>query len=471
MRTKLETLAMFDSMASTKLTFVTSSRGKEKAILEGFIYTKEKENTERTYWRCELRCCNSRLHSRGDVVIRQPTEHRFHAPSSERVLAATVVGQVRSKATECESTRNVVQQAMSLAPVAPTLPSTSALSQIVRRKRRAAVLLEDEDNDDHEETIVPRKLQRTCDNHEFMRFQSEDMVYFASTRGMDMLNSQAHWFATGTFCVSPPSEYTQLYTIHVLLENSETIPCVFVLMKNKSEEDYASMLNVLCDHPDRVLQPESISVDFEHAAISTFKDRLPAATIHGCFFHLARSIWRQIQQSGLQILYGSDPEFALNARCLAAVAFLPTEDVVRGFEQLTLDEKYPDELDPVVAYFEYNYIGIIGRGSRRRQPTFPHSLWSQYDRIKQNFPRTTNLLEGWHSVVNKAHMPIETLVTKLRLEESSAAKKIRQLNAGHPTQKRKKKSAVDTRLEVVVDAYNSEYIVQYLRSIAHNISF
>jgi len=122
-------------MADSKLTFVTSSRGKEKAIFDGFVYTKERETTGKRIWRCELRSCNSRLHSTGDVVIRQPTEHRFHAPSSERVLAATVVGQVRSKATECESTtKNVVQQAMSLAPVvvAPTLPSTSALSQIVK---------------------------------------------------------------------------------------------------------------------------------------------------------------------------------------------------------------------------------------------------------------------------------------------------------------------------------------------------
>jgi len=59
-----------------------------------------------------------------------------------------------------------------------------------------------------------------------------------------------------------------------------------------------------------------------------------------------------------------------------------------------------------------------------------------------------NSLEVWHNafngVVNKAHASIRTLVTKLRLEESSSvAKKIERVNAGHPTQKKRKKYLVD----------------------------
>ena len=58
-----------------------------------------------------------------------------------------VVGAVRRKATECESsTKNVVQQAVCQVPVvvAPALVSTSALSQVVRMKRRAAMKSNDE---------------------------------------------------------------------------------------------------------------------------------------------------------------------------------------------------------------------------------------------------------------------------------------------------------------------------------------
>jgi len=73
--------------------------------------------------------------------------------------------------------------------------------------------------------------------------------------------------------------------------------------------------------------------------------------------------------------------------------------------------------------------------------------------------------------VNKAQALIAALVTKSRLEESYIKKNIERVNAGHPTQqKRKKYLAVDTQIKVVVEAYNSNNIVKNLRSIAH-ISF
>jgi len=178
-----------------------------------------------------------------------------------------------------------------------------------------------------------------------------------------------------------------------------------------------------------------------------------------------------------QVRYSDDPEFSLKARCLAALAFLPPQDVVAGFERLTHADDYPDELDAVVDYFESVYIGNIGRGSRRRRPTFPHSLWSQYHRVLNDLPRTTNSLEGWHNalkgvLLNVAHPSMPAFVTKIRLEESSAAHRIERIVAGHPPQhKRKKYQDVDDRIKSIVTSYTPTNIIQYLRSISHNISF
>jgi len=422
------------------------------------------------------------MHSTGDVVVKEPSDHQFHAPSSERVAAAKVYGEVRSRATECDSsTKNIVQLAVSHVPVvvAPALPTTSSLSQIIRRKRRAVLEADKEEDDDVEAGAhsIPRKLQRTHDNGDFMRSCTEDMVIFASERGLNLLSEAKDWFADGTFYVAP-HEYTQLYTLHVLLGKSETVPCAYVLLKNKSKEAYTAMLKVLQEtNPDRELNPDSISIDFEQAAILAFKETFPDAVIHGCFFHLSQNIWRRIQEAGLQNRYGSDPEFANKARCLAALAFLPTDDIIKGFEQLTNDANFPVELDPIVDYFETNYIGNIGRGrgSRRRRPTFAVSMWSQFERVKNDLPRTTNSLEGWHNalkgVVNKAHPSISALVVKLRLEESTVSNKVERIAAGHPAQRKKKKyQAVDERIKRVVDAYNNDNILPFLRNIAHNIA-
>jgi len=52
--------------------------------------------------------------------------------------------------------------------------ATSSLSQIVRRKRKAAFAYDDKENEVNETSVVPRKLQCTCDNNAFLRCSSED---------------------------------------------------------------------------------------------------------------------------------------------------------------------------------------------------------------------------------------------------------------------------------------------------------
>ena len=136
------------------------------------MYTYEKFTANKIYWRCDNRQCSARLHTSGDTVVRQPTEHRLHAPSAERILAAKTAEEVKKKAVECESsTRNVVHQALSQVPLAavPAVPSTSALSQIVGRKRRKLLEVDENSSGEEGETAasIPRKLRTTTDNQNY----------------------------------------------------------------------------------------------------------------------------------------------------------------------------------------------------------------------------------------------------------------------------------------------------------------
>ena len=54
------------------------------------------------------------------------------------------------------------------------------------------------------------------------------------------------------------------------------------------------------------------------------------------------------------------------------------------------------EEQPVLDYFETNYIGELRRG-RRLEPSYPHTLWDMNLRVHENLPRTNNNLEGWHN--------------------------------------------------------------------------
>lgn len=74
---------------------------------------------------------------------------------------------------------------------------------------------------------------------------------------------------------------------------------------------------------------------------------------------------------------------------LSAIAFLPPNDVIRGFEEFAdciwnVDNGYADDL---LEYFEDTYIGRYLRNAPRRQPSFPIQLWTVSQNRQQIFPR------------------------------------------------------------------------------------
>ena len=74
----------------------------------------------------------------------------------------------------------------------------------------------------------------------------------------------------------------------------------------------------------------------------------------GCFFHLYSSLWKRIQRSGLQQSYIDDAEFANTLRMIAALAFVPPDEVKGYFEQYCNYARnlYDDNCDQIIDYFE-----------------------------------------------------------------------------------------------------------------------
>ena len=136
--------------------------------------------------------------------------------------------------------------------------------------------------------MIKMGLQSTADGQRF-QIHSDEMLVFASDRALAILAAAEHWFADGTFSIAPPG-CMQLYTIQALIGESTAVPCVFALLKDKSASSYAALLACISDASPRDFTPQSIMVDFETAAISTFRQRFPRATLTGCFYHLARAV-------------------------------------------------------------------------------------------------------------------------------------------------------------------------------------
>jgi hypothetical protein len=127
-------------------------------------------------------------------------------------------------------------------------------------------------------------------------------------------------------------------------------PTAYILLPNKKEETYKRMFLALKSlHPQ--LSPKSIMFDFEKGAMNAAKCVFPSVDIKGCF-HLCQSIWRQIQSNGLQSKYSNDSDFALNLRKLAALAYIPENDVLSAFETLLESQFYQQEmLSNLIDYF------------------------------------------------------------------------------------------------------------------------
>ena len=248
-----------------------------------------------------------------------------HAPSQTEVEVTKVKSRIKRKATTTLETpqqilgtelRNISEGA------AASLPGISTLRRNIRKVREN---FDTPPNPATREEIpeLPEQYQLTVNGEQFMIFDSgigdhERMFIFASELGLKFLAESEHWYADGTFKVSPEL-FFQLYTIHGQQRGS-IFPCVFGLLPNKTEATYTRIFREVFG---RVNQPvvTDILVDFKRGAINAIRNANQDIEVKGCFYHLCSNVWKRIQHLGLQQRYNDDQEFSLHLRMLCALAF------------------------------------------------------------------------------------------------------------------------------------------------------
>ena len=375
-----------------------SQRGKEIYRDDyNFIYTLNGKNKDgsKLYWTCaRKKTCKARVHTvDGQVVFR--SDVHIHAPDTAGAAARSVVSRmVESVNTGHESTRNVIRDAIqgSSEGTLAALPSRRTLSRRIQRARRRL-------NPTPPIPVqrsgfeIPDKYTETISGLRFLQYDSgkddvDRILLFASDANLDLLVRHRQWFADGTFKCSP-SVFYQLFTLHVYVADS-VVPVSYALLPNKTQATYRRMLIEFSKL--RQFNPETIMTDFKQAMLNAFRSVFPSVSQSGCFYHFSQCIYRQVQQHGLQNDYAEE-DFSLFIRMLAAIAFVPVTDAVDAFVTL-VDAGYPDRAEPVVNYFEDNFIGRPDRRGNCRNPLFPLTLWNISQRVVEALPRTNNSVEG-----------------------------------------------------------------------------
>ncbi|KAI1696237.1 hypothetical protein DdX_19144 [Ditylenchus destructor] len=206
-------------------------------------------------------------------------------------------------------------------------------------------------------------------------------------------------------------------------------------------------------------QPEYFSVDFELAAINAIRENFPD---------------KDIAEVGLLHQYNNDPDFALNCRMITALSFVRLNDIKQYAG--VLFEYLPGCLDPIVSWFENNYIGIeVRRGQRIAQiaPKFPHELWNVYQRTVDGKNRTNNYAEaGNRRIQSEMGMERPTMgyfIDRLKLiQRGRDQAHARWLKGYQAKPKRTKYRQADDRILKVIEQYNSRSPIAFLRGVALN---
>ena len=380
---------------------------------------------------------------------------------------------VRASTTQ-ETTQQIITNGVSnLHPAtASQLPAIRHIRRWIRR-RRAAVRIMPPLPTSRATVVIPAQFLSTINGDQFLLYDSgvgnnDRIILFGTRGGLDLMRDNPNWFMDGTF-KTVPSIFFQLYTIHVV-KSGYVLPCIFGLLPNKTGQTYQAFFNQLITL-EPLLAPQTIMSDFELAAMNAAVAVWNRVQLTGCLFHLSQCIYRRIQREGLQDLYASDHNISVQVRMLVALAFLPVAQVVAAFEAITPTMAH--EIQPIIDYFEDNFIGRPLRQGRR-PPQFAIAVWNQFDRAQAFLPRTNNHVEGWHRRlqvnIGGHHPNFWHFLTVLQKEQSLTEMEHAQLLTGQPPPpQRKRYQDCNARILALVIDHANRTTDDYLRGIAYNL--
>jgi len=225
------------------------------------------------------------------------------------------------------------------------------------------------------------------------------MIIFTTARNLTILPLFRRWITDGTFYISPLI-FSQSYSIHSIIDG-KFIPLVFALLSNKDESTYTFLLQQIKQAlPELQTSAGSVMLDFEKATMKAFNTVMPSFRVRNCFFHLCQSVQKKISLR-CKVKYNTDKLFARASRLVVFLAFVPLESIDDAFEAISyyIAEKYP-QLLYVINYFEQTYLGVLTIDSPDTRSGFKYDpkFWNHFETIliDADFPRTSNMLEGFH---------------------------------------------------------------------------
>ncbi|XP_018497529.1 uncharacterized protein LOC108865207 [Galendromus occidentalis] len=280
-------------------------------------------------------------------------------------------------------------------------------------------------------------------------------------------------YVDGTFSLAP-DQFAQVFVI-LADRGGYAIPLCYALLPNKSENSYRRMIGLVIGAFSS-LDPASITMDFEMAVINAFIAAFPNAEIHGCLFHLVKSVKKKLSSLNLLKRYNADSNFSLWSRMIPAMAFVREDLLDRSM--MALLEVLPEELKPVYTYFVAYVCGRIlsvrlDGSVIRDNPLFSSDVWSVHEKTLNGESRTNNFAEAAHRKLQEAfgvcHPSVWKFIDGLRhVQHKADAELERYIIGSAPAPKRRRYLNADANLLELVRTIENREPVAFLRGIANN---
>lgn len=431
-------------------------------------------------WRCTFRnnqmykchCSVTAEERDGVFYITKIDQAHNHAPDAEKLPVSNALNSIKNHALN-DLPCQVLQKEISKLPenVAGSLPSKRALTQMIKRERKKQVLDKEPESLEFD---IPLRYQQ-IDDEKFMfgdiTVGEDRILIFTTQKSLRKLEEAAFWIMDGTFKVVP-KVFFQLYTIHCSIQPHNTVhPMVYILMSGKTTALYEKVFSSLNDNALELginLAPKLIITDFEKAAINAIRTVFEGVVVKGCHFHFMQNIYKHIQQVGWQIRYGTDIEFALKVRQIAALSFLEHEEIPVWFEEIS--SEFGKEFEPLTNWLNEYYIG----GKNGRPPLFPPSLWSVYEQNEKGIPRTQNYAESYHrrlnTVIGRSHIGVFSLIDELIKNAKNTRAEIDKIERGNPPNAKKNKYVLkEKKIQLILNKKREYSKFGFLKALGSNI--